>query len=162
MIIIWGTRGREVEVGTGTFHCPSCRSERSYTRKRVGTYFTLFFIPLFRVKDHGEHIECQTCHQKYELGVLNFRPSAASELPEMERLSQSVRRDLVAGMPLQMVKQKLVNEGIHENSAGHTVSLAAEEGIRTCPSCGLSYLSTIARCSSCGTELVVSGAHQTG
>jgi predicted RNA-binding Zn-ribbon protein involved in translation (DUF1610 family) len=153
MIIIFGTNSREVEVGSGTFVCPYCGVERSYVRKRVGTYFTLFFIPLFRIKDHGELVECQTCHRVYEPGVLSYRPTPPAEPTEIERLTTSVRHDLEAGMPLQMATQKLINEGIHGDSASHAVMVAAGEGVKTCPACGLSYVSTIARCTSCGTEL---------
>ncbi len=157
MIIIFGTRGREVEVGTGTFKCPRCQAERAYARKRAGTYFTLFFIPIFRVKDHGELIECQTCHQKYQVSVLDQREAPSSVVPEMDRLRTSIRRDLEAGMPLQMARQKLINEGIHENSAEHTVTLAAGPGVEQCPACGLSYVSSIQRCSSCGAALAIDG-----
>lgn len=157
MIIIAGTRGRETEVGTGAFFCPRCHAERGYTRKRVGTYFTLFFIPIVRVKDHGELIECQTCHQKYELTVLDYVPAVAPVVPEMDRLRASVRHDLEAGMPLQMARQKLVNEGIHDNSAEHTVAVAAGDGVRTCPACGMTYVSTLGRCSSCGAGLLTGG-----
>jgi hypothetical protein len=153
LIIIFGTRGREVEVGAGTFHCPRCVAEREYVRKRVGTYFTLFFIPLFRVKDHGELVECRTCHQKYEPTVLDYRPVDALPVPEMDRLRASVRRDLQAGMPLQMARQKLLNEGIHADTADHTVALAAGPDVRTCPACGMAYMSSIERCSSCGADL---------
>ena len=157
MIVIFGTRGREVEVGTGTFNCPRCQAERGYVRKRAGTYFTLFFIPIFRVKDHGELIECQTCHQKYQVSVLDQRGAPSSVIPEMDRLRASILRDLQAGMPLQMARQKLVNEGIHENSAEHTVTLAAGSDVRECPACGLSYVSSIERCTSCGAALTMYG-----
>jgi transcription elongation factor Elf1 len=157
LIIIAGTRGRETEIGTGAFYCPRCQTERGYVRKRVGTYFTLFFIPIVRVKDHGEFIECQTCHQKYELTVLDYQPAVAPVIPEMDRLRVSIRRDLDAGMPLQMAQQKLVNEGIHDNSADHTVTVAAGAGVRTCPACGMRYVRTVERCTSCGAGLVTHG-----
>lgn len=157
MIIIWGTRSREVVVGNGSFTCPRCQAQREYVRKRVGTYFTLFFIPLFRIKDHGELIECATCHQKYELSVLDRRPVAGPQagpiVSEMDRLRATIRRDLESGMPLQMAQQKLVNEGIHVDSAEHAVTTVAGVGVRTCPSCGLRYISSIERCTSCGATL---------
>ncbi len=156
MIIIFGTNSREVEVDRGTFVCPYCGVERAYVRKKVGTYFTLFFIPLFRIKDHGELIECQTCRRAYTPEVLTHLPGPPPEPTEIARLTATVRRDLESGMPLQMARQKLLNEGIHEASAAHTVEVAAGEGVKTCPACGLSYLRSIARCSSCGTELVAS------
>ena len=65
MILILGTNTRETEAGSGRFHCPRCRTQRAYVQKRVGLYFTLFFIPLFRVKTLGDVIECQTCHERY-------------------------------------------------------------------------------------------------
>ncbi len=157
MIVIWGTRGREVVVGGGSFHCPRCQAQREYVRKRAGTYFTLFFIPLFRIKDHGELLECATCHQKYELSVLERRPVAGPVISEMDRLRTTIRRDLEGGMPLQMAQQKLVNEGIHIDSAAHAVTTVAGAGIRRCPSCGLRYISSVERCTSCGATLELAG-----
>lgn len=161
MIIIWGTRSREVEVGSGSFTCPRCQAQREYVRKRVGTYFTLFFIPLFRIKDHGEFVECAICHQKYELSVLDRRlgalPKAGPIVSEMDRLRTMILRDLEGGMPLQMAQQKLINKGIHVDSAEHAVTTVAGVGVRTCPACGLWYANSIERCTSCGAMLELRG-----
>jgi len=153
MILILGTNTRETEAGSGRFHCPRCRTQRAYVQKRVGLYFTLFFIPLFRVKTLGDVIECQTCHERYGSDVLDYRPPS-----EMDRLMATVRADLAAGMPLQMARQKLINAGIHEVVAASAVADAAGAARKTCPQCALDYAGTIDRCTNCGATLVPSTA----
>jgi hypothetical protein len=71
-MIIFGTRGRIKEVGSGEFICPSCRANRQYKRKQAGRYFTLYFIPIFKVKDLGEFVECQTCGGTFKTAVLDL------------------------------------------------------------------------------------------
>ena len=61
-MIIAGTKAKETVIGTGDFKCPVCFSQTSYVRKRFDQYFTLFFIPLFKLGTLGEHTECLSCH----------------------------------------------------------------------------------------------------
>ena len=30
-MIIWGSRAKEAQIGSGTFYCPNCKSDASYT-----------------------------------------------------------------------------------------------------------------------------------
>ncbi|MGB5157019.1 zinc ribbon domain-containing protein [Desulfobacterium sp. N47] len=43
--------------------CPVCGLARAYYR-RIDHYFTLFFIPLFRVKKGEEFLMCEKCEQE--------------------------------------------------------------------------------------------------
>jgi hypothetical protein len=80
-MIIWGSRGREKEMSSGQFYCPKCATLRPYKFKRVGKYFTLYFIPLFETKKLGEYVECQHCHQTFNPEVLNLNPTPQAEQP---------------------------------------------------------------------------------
>lgn len=71
-MIVWGSRGREKEVGSGTFVCPVCRAPRLYTRIRADRYFTLYFIPLFRTKHLGEYVRCSVCAGAFTPEVLDL------------------------------------------------------------------------------------------
>lgn len=70
-MIIYGYRNRETDVATGEFYCSHCRTRRAFKHKRMDRYFTLFFIPLFRLGRLGEYVECQTCFTTYKPDVLN-------------------------------------------------------------------------------------------
>ncbi len=74
-MIIFGTKGRIKEVGSGQFVCPRCRAMRLYKRKHAARYFTLYFIPVFKIKDLGEFVECQTCGGTFQTAVLRPLPS---------------------------------------------------------------------------------------
>jgi hypothetical protein len=71
-MIIFGSRNRIKEVARGVFLCPFCRSRQPYVLKRAGQYFTLYFIPLFQIKNLGEFVECQNCAKTFNPEVLNL------------------------------------------------------------------------------------------
>lgn len=69
-MIIYGYRNRKIDVATGAFQCPRCQAQRIFKRQRIDRYFTLFFIPLFRLGRVGEYVECQTCFTTYKPEIL--------------------------------------------------------------------------------------------
>jgi len=150
-MIIWGTRGRQIEISSGQFHCPKCDTTRPYKRKRVAQYFTLFFIPLFQIKNLGEFIECQFCHQSYKPEVLSYKPPSPAE-----RLLVTVRKELETGTPIHMVQQKLMANGVDQESAKKLTDLATGGVQVTCSKCGFSYLGTTKLCTNCGSSLTPS------
>jgi predicted RNA-binding Zn-ribbon protein involved in translation (DUF1610 family) len=150
-MIIWGTRGRQIELSVGQFHCPKCDTTRQYKRKRVAQYFTLFFIPLFQIKNLGEFIECQSCHQSYKPEVLTYKPPSPAE-----RLLVTIRKELETGTPIHMVQQKLIANGADQESAKKLTDIATAGVQVKCPKCGFSYLGTIKLCTNCGSSLTPS------
>ena len=77
-MIIYGHRTRETDVATGEFYCPRCQTQCTFKQKRVDRYFTLFFIPLFRLGHLGDYVECQTCLTTYKTDVLNLPAAGAA------------------------------------------------------------------------------------
>jgi hypothetical protein len=150
-MIIWGSRNREIELSSGQFHCPKCDTTRQYKRKRVARYFTLYFIPLFQIENLGEFVQCQFCHQTYKPEVLNYKPPSPAE-----RLLLAVRSELETGIPIHMVRQKLVANGTDQETANKITDLAAGGVQVKCPKCGFSYLGTIKFCANCGSSLAPS------
>ena len=88
-MIIYGTRGKEVNIGSGQFDCPRCQSSQSYNHKQIKRYFTLYFIPLIPMGTAGAHIECQGCGGTYAPEILTYDPEAEREqnAATMRRLS---------------------------------------------------------------------------
>ena len=147
-MIILGTKGREIEIGTGTFYCPKCDHRRPYTRKKVARYFTLFFIPLLEINKLGEYLQCADCNTTYKPDVLNIKSPSP-----VQRQVLSVERDLASGTPLQMAQTKLINAGMDTEAAAQIVNQAAAEEIRECDECQLTYIADITKCSNCGKQL---------
>ncbi len=79
MIFIWGSKGRTKSIANGDFHCPDCRTRRSYDHKEVKRWFTLYFIPVFPTSTLGDYIECGSCRSTFNSRVLEFNPEAARE-----------------------------------------------------------------------------------
>jgi len=94
-MIIFGTRGLTLNKGKpGEFFCPGCNSRRTYQRKKVQRFFTLYFIPLIPLNIVQEFIQCQTCKQGYKPNVLEYDPTAQREAQQTQ-LNENVRALLV-------------------------------------------------------------------
>ena len=153
-MIIWGSKGREIEQERGPFHCPQCQAGQEYRRMRVSTYFTLYFIPLFETTHHGDYIECVGCLGQFKPEVLSYRaPSQA------EQIVASIRADLETGTPLQMARTQLTTAGLEQDVAAKLVEAAADGEQRTCAACGMSFIGIFQRCSACGGVLGASIGH---
>ncbi len=70
-MIIYGTRGREVVIDGGEFHCPNCDREEEYDLMAIKTYFTLYFIPIFPVSTAGTFVKCLACEGEFKESVLD-------------------------------------------------------------------------------------------
>jgi hypothetical protein len=148
LMIIWGSRGREIEQASGQFHCPQCESEQRYQHLRVATSFTLYFIPLFETEHHGDYIKCGQCNGQFKPAVLEYKPPS-----QAERVLHSIRADLENGTPVQMARTKLLNAGVEAAVAEKLVSVAAGDKQARCGACDLSFVEGVVRCSMCGGSL---------
>jgi hypothetical protein len=88
-MIIYGYKHREVELGTGKFHCFKCEVQRPYRHKKLVRYFTLFFIPLFPLGTLHEYVECQVCGRTYALGILSEATTTSMPISETDRYGGS-------------------------------------------------------------------------
>ena len=147
-MIIWGSTGREVQVGQGQFFCPRCQAQQHFVHNRLARYFTLYFIPLFPISNLGEFVFCMGCHGQFNMDVLHYQPPSPSE-----RLTHALRADLDSGLPLHMAVQKLVSGGMAAANAQQFVALAAEQPTRHCPQCNFHYRQTVGACTNCGGKL---------
>jgi hypothetical protein len=84
-MIVYGHRNREIQVASGQFHCPKCDAQRPYVHKRIARYFTLFFIPLFRLRTLGEYVECQVCRRAFKPIVLGATSLTGADAPTVEQ-----------------------------------------------------------------------------
>jgi hypothetical protein len=84
-MIIYGYKHREIQLGTGHFHCSSCQVQRPYRHKKIVRYFTLFFIPLFPLGTISEYVECQVCGRTYAPGILSAASTTSMPISETDR-----------------------------------------------------------------------------
>lgn len=94
--LIFGTRGVTSLTDRGEFTCPHCRGRRSYVRKQVRRFFTLFFIPLVPLDLVGEYVECSGCSGTYKPEVLSLGTPEHDERVMAE--FQVAVRDVMIGM----------------------------------------------------------------
>ena len=80
-------------MDSGEFHCPNCNAPKTYHKKYVQDWFTLYFIPTFPVgSKKNEHIECEECSSIYHLDVIDHKPGLNDEemASEYEKALQNV------------------------------------------------------------------------
>lgn len=76
MLIIWGLRVFFRTTGQGVFHCTRCGGDRQYRLRSGRRFVTVFFIPLIPLNKVDEHVQCTTCHTRFDTDVLKL-PTAA-------------------------------------------------------------------------------------
>ncbi|KQB41142.1 RDD family protein [Flavobacterium aquidurense] len=69
-MIIFGSKTVGSTVKSGKFDCPNCRREESYKLKNYKKYFHIFFIPLFKIQDLGDELNCFFCNTAYIPGSI--------------------------------------------------------------------------------------------
>ena len=117
-MVIWGSRGKREFVAAGQFFCPKCCNTRTYHLKRVSKYFTLYFIPLFKLKDLGVIVECQACKNVYKPSILE---------PGSQRLFKivsSTKASLQHGSSLDEIRSRLMMSGADDVTAEKIIAMA--------------------------------------
>ena len=80
-MIIWGSRSMTSTCQQGRFTCPRCNGSSSFHEKRVRSWFTLYFIPVFPIGSPGYYVECQDCRGTFKPEVLVYsgiKPTGAA------------------------------------------------------------------------------------
>lgn len=77
-MIITGLKTRAKVLADGMFVCPVCKQAECYLQVAYSRWFTFFFIPLFPIRQLGEHVECQNCHSRFEPSVVAAATSDAA------------------------------------------------------------------------------------
>jgi hypothetical protein len=155
-MIIWGSKGKLKTIAEGQFYCPNCQGTRSYQRKRVAKYFTLYFIPLFQTQNLGEFIECQTCLVTFRTEVLNYSQSLEQEHEQRQKINQMIKdisNELEAGTSIQSMASAIKAAGGNEELASAAIAAATQGKIRYCKNCGSAFKAPLSFCSTCGTAL---------
>lgn len=147
-MIFFGSKSRQREIASGEFDCPNCQEKRNYKQMRSSVFFTLYFIPIFPIRQLGEFVECGSCSQAFQLDVLNY------ELPsEQELVVRQIQAGLESGLPVHMMEKKLLNNGMAFEDAALVLEQASRGLLKSCVDCGFSYISTVTECANCGGAL---------
>lgn len=67
MFVIFGITPKTVLLPEPAQRCQVCGRAQAQA-KRVDQYFSLFFIPLFRVRQGAPFVECNHCHHSSSVG----------------------------------------------------------------------------------------------
>lgn len=83
-MIIFGTKSITTTPEKGDFNCPTCNAKQDFRHRRVRRFFHLYFIPLIPLNKLGEYVECRTCKNTFDLGILDYDPEAIAQQLESE------------------------------------------------------------------------------
>ena len=148
-MIILGSKGKKKVIKEGKFFCPHCRTERNCQHIKTGQYFSAYFIPLFKMKDIAEYVECKTCQTPYELSILN-RSHAKTEFSDLIKIAEL---QLKAGVPLNEIKDRFESLGMDPSAAAEILYELSEGQVRFCRNCELMYSHKVNFCPVCGEKL---------
>jgi transcription elongation factor Elf1 len=148
-MIILGTKGKRNVVGKGKFYCPKCKADRSYEHIKTGQYFSAFFIPLFKIKDGSEFIECKSCETPFEMSVLKM----TREKVDFARFIEIAKKQIAAGIPVNEVRDNFISLGMELDAATKILHEITDGEIVLCRKCNLMYSSKLSFCSKCGSKL---------
>jgi hypothetical protein len=147
-VIFWGISDRDRLVKSGTFVCPNCKMQRYCTHRRIESWFSLFFVPLFRLEGVAEYLKCRDCRHSFEL------PELRPFLPRGGHLASDLRVELRSGASIEGVERRLVESGVDRETARSVVGEIVGDRRRSCPHCLLTYQGSVAACWECGRPLV--------
>jgi hypothetical protein len=117
------------------------------TRRKIESWFSLFFLPLFPREVLAEYLKCDVCRHSFELPAL--RPF----LPSGGYLPSDLRAELLAGAPIEAVEGRLIASGVDRESARLAIDALAGDRRRGRPPCGLTFLEGVPACQVCGRQL---------
>lgn len=156
LFILFGARNRLKTVSKGEFFCPNERQRRDYELKKGSTWFTLYFIPIFPMRQMKEGIvECQSCGHTYKEDVLVVSAKLEKQFQEAAqridpvKLINNLQVTLQQGMPIEYVVRELTREGYDRDVVMEMVKSNIGTDRVHCHHCGLSYTPNVTKCSEC-------------
>lgn len=155
-MLIWGSKGKTKTESTGEFFCPRCRQRRTYELKKIGKYFTLYFIPIVKTQDLAEYVECRFCRTPFDPEVLQQSRQIEADqevADQIARFVASAKETLSKGVPLDALITELQRNGLDREAAIRLVTMAAGDTLKKCPTCEMVYAGTLSFCSGCGVQL---------
>lgn len=71
MLVIFGIASRTRQLGSGSFPCPLEGAHKRYKHIGQSDWFSLFFIPILKVREGDSYVQCQSCESRYPASVLD-------------------------------------------------------------------------------------------
>ncbi len=68
--LFFGSRAVRHRLAAGEFRCPRCRARRPYALVRAQNHGHLYWVPLVKLGEPQDYVECGACRTKFEPGVL--------------------------------------------------------------------------------------------
>ena len=121
-------------IDTGSFECPKCQQQRSYQRKAIKNWISIYFIPIIPIGSSGEVLQCTKC--KIEVPSKTPPPSQVSDSPTSEDFAEAllVLVALDRGTPNRTViakLQQLLSELREQPVSSETVAALILQGQST-------------------------------
>ena len=78
--LFFGSRAVRQRLGEGEFMCPRCRTIRPYRLVRAQNHAHLYWLPLMKLGQAQEYVECGGCRAKFDPRVLGHAALDEGEL----------------------------------------------------------------------------------
>ena len=150
MFVIMGTKEKNKEIGHGQFFCPTCKTTRHYVQYESAPYFSLYFIPLFKLGSAKNYIQCQVCHNIFSSDLLSQNTRKLALLA----LITELQKEAISGTPSHVLYHKLLSKNV-DGAVAKAISLAILGNYpKVCRTCAALFHERVTICTNCGGELV--------
>ncbi len=71
MLVIWGIREHDETLSQGEFFCRTCNALSPYCLCERRSYFSVFFLPIWRLSDGEQFAKCERCGTRFGVDEIN-------------------------------------------------------------------------------------------
>ena len=111
MFLIAGTKVQERLIDSGTFVCPGEGVERPYRHVCLEKKATAYFVPVMKMSDVGEYVECQSCNKTWDPAVLEV------QVPQIQ--SQEELDDALLAAICALATEVVIADGVVNDDERH-------------------------------------------
>jgi len=147
MVYLYGTSERDRLLKSGAFRCPNCRKNRYCTNRIIESWFSLFFVPLYRLDIITEYSKCLDCRHSFK------GPGMVPFLPRGGYLASDLKVELRSGASIEGVEGRLVDSGVDRETAQSVIRGMVGDRLQFCQPCRLTYQMDVVACWECRRPL---------
>lgn len=141
------TRTRE----QGDFYCPSCAATKGYRLRARRPFLTLYFIPTVPIGGAELFVDCDGCHENWDVSVLDHDKASHEAQQESVFCDEVVRASVLVVLAddvttpneilaLQRIASRMLARDVDREELGRLCSVARENQIKA-----TNYVLTVSR-----------------
>jgi hypothetical protein len=142
MLIVWGTKRVERELGTVADFCPICREPRAFRLVRVGMAGHVYYVSFGQGKLAGHLARCLTCGVRIGVDARRFQGSGVDAATDVETMVRETQPGLFENYKERLELEATVKRAPYTLTAEQREALVFEPFALLNPTVELRYKSS--------------------